>query len=372
MVYDVLTQLPLATLAVWSTVTILQLARRRLRTLTEMAFLVGAASWAGYAGFDWLVFHAQDEATAFLLAKASLTCVTLAAFFFLLFTKLFLTKPQRGDLLLLGPLGLALALTWGGMVVTMRGPVPWGWTAVFDVPLFLVWLLYVVAYAAAGVWFTYRTYLVVRENSESLGLRLFGILISFLTALVLGLGTNTVFHSLDIAMMPLFSTALVFPGIITLYVLVPLTRDRISSVIRRWKSTRYKVLGGYLIYQNGTLIASRTTLVDPGMDEDIFSATLDAIQTFMRTSFPLLLGKSLRRIEHGDVNILIERGRYSYLALLIQGEDPDTLWIKMRESVERFEAGNEPELTDWSGAPDDLQRVEETLEDLFTEAVVFS
>ncbi len=108
------------------------------------------------------------------------------------------------------------------------------------------------------------------------------------------------------------------------------------------------------------------------MDEDIFSATLDAIQTFMRTSFPLLLGKTLRRIEHGDVKILIERGRRSYLAVIIQGHDSDTLWIKMREAVERFEATNELTLADWSGVTDELTQVGETLEDLFEERALFA
>jgi predicted regulator of Ras-like GTPase activity (Roadblock/LC7/MglB family) len=172
--------------------------------------------------------------------------------------------------------------------------------------------------------------------------------------------------------MPIFSSLLVIPGLVTVLILFPVTKERISTVMRRWKSALYEILGVYLIYEDGTLIASKTSLEDKSVDDDVFGATLDAIQTFMRTSFPALLGKWLRRIEHGDVNILVERGKRCYLALIIRGEDTDTLWIKMKEAVERFEKSNDQRLLDWTGIPDDLDMVSETLEDLFTDRAVFA
>ncbi|MFQ5872028.1 MAG: hypothetical protein ACE5IB_07710 [Candidatus Geothermarchaeales archaeon] len=372
MVYTILKQLPLATLIVWLTIGAFQLYRKRTRTLTEISFVLGSISWAGYAASDWLIFNTPDHATAFLLARMSLTFVTLAAFFLLLFPKLFLTRAQKTDVLLLIPLGLALALVWDGMLLDMEGGVPWNWTGVFDPNLFLIWLIYVVVYASVGIWYVYRTYLVVRENSKFLGWRMFGIFVSLLVTLALGLGTNAVFETLGIGLMPLFSSLLVFPGLITMYVLVPLTKQRISTVMRRWKRSMYNILGAYIIYENGTLIASRTSFQDKKVDDDIFGATLDAIQNFMRTSFPLLLGKWLRRIEHGDVKILIERGRHSYIALVIAGEDTDTLWIRMKEAVERFEGSNELKLVDWNGIPDDLNMVEETLSNFYSDRAVFA
>ncbi len=373
MVYEAVVQIPMSTFIVWSLIGIYQIYRGRTRTLTEIGFIFGSLAWAGYALADWLVFHtpATDPAMALVMAKIAVSFVTLAAFFLLLFTKLFLTRPHRTDILLALPCGLALSLVWSGMMTGVKSA-PWRWTALFDESLFLVWLLYVVVYASVAIWYIYRTYIVVREESRFLGRRVFGIFTSLLATLALGLGTNTIFHALGIGLMPLFSSMLLLPGIITLYVLVPLSKERISGVMRKWKSRMYQVLGVYLIYENGTLIASKTSIEDRTVDEDIFSATLDAIQTFMRTSFPLLLGKWLRRIEHGDVRILIERGKKSYLAVIIQGEDTDTLWIKMKESVERFERMNELELMDWSGAADDLNQVSETLDDLVEERAVFA
>ncbi|MFQ5918611.1 MAG: hypothetical protein ACE5I4_01030 [Thermoplasmata archaeon] len=373
MVFDVLTQLPLATFGVWAGIGFFQLYRRRIRTLTEIAFVVGSFSWAGYALSDWLFFGTIEMAAAFLLARISFSFVTMAAFLFFLFTKLFLTRPHWFDALLALPFLGALGLVWSGrLVVGVEGEFPWGWNAILQPEWFLLWLAYVITFASAGIWYTYRTYLVVRKNSQFLGRGMLGILNSYLAALVLGFGTNTVYHVANLDLMPLFSTTLILPGIVSLYVLVPVSRDRISGVMRKWKSSRYSVMGVYLIYENGTLISSRTNFPDETVDEDIFGATLDAIQTFMRTSFPALLGKSLRRIEHGDVKILVERGRYCYLATIIEGEDTDTLWITMKESVERFERSNEPILPDWSGLLQELEDVEATLEDLFAGKAVFA
>ncbi|MFQ5908843.1 MAG: hypothetical protein ACE5JE_08495 [Thermoplasmata archaeon] len=372
MVFGVLTQLPLGTFVIWASIGIFQLYRRRIRTLTEIAFVAGSFAWAGYALTDWLFFGAAQEAAAFFLARMSFTFVTIAAFLLFLFTKLFLTRAHRIDALLALPFVGALGLVWGGLVQGVEGGFPWGWTVVPHPEMFMVWLAYVIVFASGGIWYTYRTYLVVRRNSEFLGRGMLGILNSYIAALVLGFGTNAVYMVAGLDLMPMFSTTLIIPGIVSLYVLVPITRDRISSVMRKWKSTRYNVLGVYIIYENGTLIASRTNFEDQAIDEDIFGATLDAIQTFMRTSFPTLLGKSLRRIEHGDVKILVERGRYCYLAAIIEGEDTDTLWITMKESVERFERTNEPVLPDWSGLLQELAEVDETLEDLFAGKVVFA
>lgn len=370
--YELLKQLPLATSIVWFIIAFYQLYRRKTRTLTEISFLLGSVCFAGYAAADWLLFSSQNYETALFLATASVGLVTFAAFFFFLFTKLFLTRAHKTDVLLTLPLIVALGMVLDGLLVDLEGQVPWNWTVIYDPTLFLLWLSFITLYVSVATLYIYRTYKVVRESSRFLGWRMMGILMSFITALGLGLGTNAVFQILGIRMMPLFSTSLIIPGIMTLYVLIPFTKERISSVMRRWKSSRYDVLGAYIVYANGTLIASKTSYDDENVDHDIFSATLDAIQSFMKTSFPYLLGKSLKRIEHGDVEILIERGRYSYLALVIKGEDTDTLWIKMRELIENFEAANVTKLAEWNGIPDELALVNNTLASCFKTEALFS
>ncbi len=117
------------------------------------------------------------------------------------------------------------------MLIGMEGGKPWNWSGVFDPGLFLVWLAYMVVFASLAIRNIYKAYRVVRESSQFLGWRMFGIFISLLVTLALGLSTNSIFTALEIELIPLFSSMLFVPGIITLYVLVPLTKERISTVM---------------------------------------------------------------------------------------------------------------------------------------------
>jgi len=121
----------------------------------------------------------------------------------------------------------------------------------------------------------------------------------------------------------------------------------------------------YLIFNDGTLIASRAREGTGMMDRDIFGATLDVIQNFMRTSFPILRGTSLRTIEHGSNRILIERGRRCYLTLVIVGEENDLLRRQMRDELLAFEAANEEVLLRWRGVTSEAIGADGLLQRLF-------
>lgn len=108
-------------------------------------------------------------------------------------------------------------------------------------------------------------------------------------------------------------------------------------------SKRSKARAAYLILRNGSLVATVGEFGE-GLDEDLFAATLDVIQNFMRTSFPVLRGTFLRTIEHGDTRILIERGKYSYLAVLVVGPEEESLRVRMRRELDAFESHNQPVL----------------------------
>ena len=76
---------------------------------------------------------------------------------------------------------------------------------------------------------------------------------------------------------------------------------------------------------------------------------MDVIQNFMRTSFPFLSGSSLKTIEHGDLRIIVERGKLCYLTVVLQGEENDLLRRQMRDEVLAFESANERILGNWKG-----------------------
>jgi hypothetical protein len=164
---------------------------------------------------------------------------------------------------------------------------------------------------------------------------------------------------------------MLLPGIVTVRALVPSGGRRLSSAMLRWARTRIEILSAFLIYEDGTLMGSRGKEGNhQEVDDDIFGATLDAIQSFMKTSFPFLVGKWLRTIEHGDIKIIIERGQHCYLALIIRGPESDILRRQMIEALRRFEEENREVLADWSGVVDEFRGLPQMLDSLFAEKPV--
>ncbi|MEK6988552.1 MAG: hypothetical protein AABX97_10795, partial [Candidatus Thermoplasmatota archaeon] len=156
---------------------------------------------------------------------------------------------------------------------------------------------------------------------------------------------------------PPFSSLLLVVAAATFFTLYPGSTQRVSEVMRRFQARNYSVMATFLIYKDGTLIGAEGASGENMVDKDLFSATLDVIQNFMRTSFPTLRGQWLRTITHGDYTLVIERGRSTYLVLVIQGEESDQLRRQMRDAVLKFEADNRSILLNWRGVPSEAEGV---------------
>ena len=115
---------------------------------------------------------------------------------------------------------------------------------------------------------------------------------------------------------------------------------------------------------DGTLVGALTRPGEKVIDQDLFGATLDVIQNFMRTSFPALRG-SLTAIKHGDYTLVMERGRWSYLTIILQGEENDQLRRHMRDILLKYEHDNQPVLADWRGMPSEAIGTDAMLHSLF-------
>ncbi len=324
---DVLRHLPLIAAFIWFGLAMMQVYRDRTHTWTESFFLF-ACFFAGlYAFSDWMFFNASNNEGALVAARLSLTSVILTELFFLLFTVVYVGRMRRRYWLISAAAVLLVLFVWTAMVAGVVHPSAEGlYLPVLDQMAFVVLLLYVMACGGVGVVNLYRVYRIVRDQSRGLARRAAGLVITFVTVLLLGLGTNGylgVSQNTDIP--PLFSTLLILVGGMTAYTLYPGGRERVSAAIRKFRARRYQIEGVYLVYNDGTLIASRGREGAAGLDRDLFSATLDVIQNFMRTSFPFLRGTSLRTIEHGSFRILIERGKWCYLTLVLSGEENDLL-----------------------------------------------
>ena len=101
------------------------------------------------------------------------------------------------------------------------------------------------------------------------------------------------------------------------------------------------VRAAFLTNRAGLLLASRILPDESMVDQDLFGATLDVIQNFMRISFPALQGRWLKSIRSGDRILVLEPGDRVLLTVLVRGEETEDLHRRMRDALREFEARNE-------------------------------
>ncbi len=343
---------PLATAAVWWALSVYQVYRDRYRTWTERFFL-GTCLFTGAYAFADVLFFTSPAPSAEIAAKVSFSVLTLAVACLLLFALVFYTRMRRIYFLAFLPAVALIALVWLNLVgaieplIGSQGP---PWIGDWDRTTFAIWLVGSMGYAMLGAFFLVKTYREVAHQTTHLRGRLLGLLSSTLLAVALGGVTNAARGLFGFAFLPLFSTGLLLPGVVSVITLSPMTTERFSVAVRRWKATRYDIKAAFIIFTDGTLIGAKVRPGEKVIDQDLFGATLDVIQNFMHTSFPAFHG-ALSEIKLGQDILVVERGRYAYITLVLNGEVNDQLRRHMRDLLLNFERENEPVLSDWRGMP---------------------
>jgi Zn-finger nucleic acid-binding protein len=111
----------------------------------------------------------------------------------------------------------------------------------------------------------------------------------------------------------------------------------------------------FLIHSTGCLIAHATRRLKPDQDDEVLSAMLVAIQGFVHESFKDDADTSLREIAFGRRRMLIDRGRYVMLALVLgeereaTPEDVERIHAEMREVALAVETTYAEVLEEWDG-----------------------
>ncbi len=367
----ILTNAPLVSAAAWIVLAALQIYRDRFHTWTETFFLFSCFFAGFYTIGDWLFFGAKFDLAATFAALVSFTGLTLAVNFFLLFTLVYVDRMRRSYWGFMVITFAILLMLWTVTLDYVKPPTQSGalYVPVFHPIPFAIYLTYVAAYAVAGIRNLYRLYRIVKQSSKTLARRAAGLMVTFTLVLVLGLGTNGALGIIGDQTTPRpLSTLLIFVAGSAYYTLYPVGRQRISEAVRLFQARRYAIKAVFLTYGDGTLIGSKVRPGEKVVDEDLFGATLDVIQNFMRTSFPILRGKSLSAITHGSYTLIMERGRYAYITVVLEGEESDQLRRQMRDLLLNFEAENRLVLMKWQGVPSDAKGTEEMLTEFFIES----
>jgi len=128
---------------------------------------------------------------------------------------------------------------------------------------------------------------------------------------------------------------------------------------------RVEKQGLFVIYGDGRDIFNyqftEETIQDPALIAGMFTAI---------TSFVKETTKSedlLKSIDHGDITILLEYGKYIFTALFVKGNETAEVRARLKEFVQTFESKYSDILVDWSGALIHFKEDHKLVEDLFRE-----
>lgn len=98
---------------------------------------------------------------------------------------------------------------------------------------------------------------------------------------------------------------------------------------------------------------------DDGSDSDLISGMLTAIRDFAEDSFGQnASGEELEEIQYGDQRIIIESGTAVYLAVVVNGIEPEGFHGFMNKFMADLQVAHGPALRDFDGDPDTIAAIE--------------
>ena len=127
-----------------------------------------------------------------------------------------------------------------------------------------------------------------------------------------------------------------------------------NKLIEIWKPEfkyvfeRAEKQGLYIIYDDGRGVFNypfrSDTLQDPGLVSGMFSAITSFIKEMTKST------EALKKIDHGDITILLEYGNKIFGALFIKGTQSSETRAPLKDFVQKFEEKYKDILKDWTGA----------------------
>lgn len=121
----------------------------------------------------------------------------------------------------------------------------------------------------------------------------------------------------------------------------------------------------FLMHNNGCLVAHATRRLKPSMDVDILGAMLVVIQDFVKEAFKDEAKFTLRNISFGNKSIVINKGQWVILAVVLGGKANKYLHNKIRGAIDEIEEKYRGVLPQWSGLIDDLRGCRDIIAEIY-------
>ena len=133
----------------------------------------------------------------------------------------------------------------------------------------------------------------------------------------------------------------------------------------RYTFERVEKQGLYIIYDDGRGVYSypfqKNTEQDPGLVSGMFSAITAFIKEMTKST------EVLKKIDHGDITILLEYGNRIFGALFVKGSQTSEVRSPLKEFVNRFEAKYADILKNWTGALQHFKGDDQLVNNIFKE-----
>lgn len=122
----------------------------------------------------------------------------------------------------------------------------------------------------------------------------------------------------------------------------------------------------FLIHrQSGLLLKHVSRDGQEEKDRDLVSSMLTAIRDFAQDTFGADRQGELEEIQYGDLSILVEPGSLSYLAVVVEGYEPEGFGHEMRTVLSDVNLAYASELRGYQGDPETLTGLDRRLTPLF-------
>jgi hypothetical protein len=133
----------------------------------------------------------------------------------------------------------------------------------------------------------------------------------------------------------------------------------------RYTYERVEKQGLYIIYDDGRGVFDYAFQKDVEHDPGIVSGMFSAITAFIKEMTKST--EALKKIDHGDITILIEYGTRIFGALFIKGTQTAEVRSPLKEFVNKFEAKYHDVLKEWTGALQHFKDDAQLVNDIFKE-----
>ncbi|QLH74459.1 MAG: PKD domain-containing protein [Methanomassiliicoccales archaeon] len=121
----------------------------------------------------------------------------------------------------------------------------------------------------------------------------------------------------------------------------------------------------FVIYHDGSLIAHQARRMKPGMDDQILGSMFVALQGFVKDSFKDEASPMLKRMDFGDRTIMVEKGDFIYVAVVLNGKRTSSIPPRLQKVIEAIDERYGIDLIAWDGDLEKLRGIRDITAPLF-------